>query len=61
MKETLDLSIRVNSEWSNFYSGMAYPGSQLYPMAKNKKWVLQMIKMDQVGLGTPNTLMKHYH
>ena len=37
MKETLDLSIRVNSEWSNFYSGMAYPGSQLYPMAKNKK------------------------
>ena len=40
MKETLDLSIRVNSEWSNFYSGLAYPGSQLYPMAKNKKWVL---------------------
>ena len=40
MKETLDLSLRVNSEWSNFYSGMAYPGSQLYPMAKNKKWML---------------------
>ena len=40
MKETLDLSLRVNSEWANFYSGMAYPGSQLYPMAKNKKWVL---------------------
>ena len=40
MKETLDLSLRVNSEWSNFYSGMAYPGSQLYPMAKNKKWTL---------------------
>ena len=40
MKETLDLSLRVNSEWSNFYSGMAYPGSQLYPMAKNKKWAL---------------------
>ena len=40
MKETLDLSIRVNSEWSNFYSGMAYPGSQLYPMAKNKNWML---------------------
>ena len=29
MKETLDLSLRVNSEWANFYSGMAYPGSQL--------------------------------
>jgi len=40
MNETLDLSIRINSEWANFYSGMAYPGSQLYPMAKNKKWVL---------------------
>ena len=40
MKETLDLSIRINSEWSNFYSGMAYPGSQLYPMAKKKGWVL---------------------
>ena len=40
MKETLDLSIRINSEWANFYSGMAYPGSQLYPMAKNKGWML---------------------
>ena len=40
MKETLDLSLRVNSEWANFYSGMAYPGSQLYPMAKSKGWML---------------------
>ena len=40
MKETLDLSLRINSEWSNFYSGMAYPGSQLYPMAKSKGWLL---------------------
>jgi len=40
MKETLDLSLRINSEWSNFYSGMAYPGSQLYPMAKSKGWML---------------------
>ena len=40
MKETLDLSIRINSEWANFYSGMAYPGSQLYPMAKKKGWML---------------------
>ena len=37
MKETLDLSLRINSEWTNFYSGMAYPGSQLYPMAKKKR------------------------
>ena len=40
IKETLDLSIRINSEWANFYSGMAYPGSQLYPMAKSKSWML---------------------
>lgn len=40
MQETLDLSLRVNSEWTNFYSAMAYPGSQLYPMAKEKKWRL---------------------
>ena len=40
IKETLDLSIRINSEWANFYSGMAYPGSQLYPMAKSKGWML---------------------
>lgn len=37
MKETLDLSIRINSEWANFYSAMAYPGSQLYNLAKTKK------------------------
>ena len=40
MQETLDLSLRINSEWANFYSGMAYPGSQLYPMAKKKGWML---------------------
>ena len=48
MKETLDLSIRVNSEWANFYSGMAYPGSQLYPMAKQKGW---MLPDDKIGPG----------
>ena len=40
MKDTLDLSLRINSEWANFYSAMADPGSQLYPLAKNKKWML---------------------
>lgn len=40
MKQTLDLSMKINSEWSNFYSAMAYPGSQLYPMAKQNKWKL---------------------
>ena len=40
MNETLDLSMRINSEWANFYSAMAYHGSQLYPYAKNKGWIL---------------------
>ena len=40
MKETLDLSQRINSEWANFYSAMAYPGSQLHLMAKKNKWSL---------------------
>ena len=40
MKETLDLSLRINSEWANFYSAMAYPGSQLHIMAKKNKWQL---------------------
>ncbi len=40
MNETLDLSLRINSEWTNFYSAMAYPGSQLYPIAQENKWTL---------------------
>ena len=40
LNETLDLAIRINSEWANFYSAMAYPGSQLYPLAKKNKWKL---------------------
>ena len=49
MNQTLDLSMRINSEWSNFYSAMAYPGSQLYPMAKQKNGNCLMMKMDQAG------------
>ncbi len=37
VRETLDLAIRVNSEWSNFYSAMAYPGSKLYSVANQNK------------------------
>ena len=40
MNKTLDLSIRINSEWANFYSAMAYPGSQLYNIAKKNNWSL---------------------
>ena len=37
MQETLDLSLEINSEFANFYSAMAYPGSPLYETAKQKK------------------------
>lgn len=30
MQDTLDLMIRINAEWCNIYSAMAYPGSKLY-------------------------------
>ncbi len=51
MRETLDLSIRINSEWSNFYSAMAYPGSQLYNFAREKKWILPDDKMGPGWIG----------
>lgn len=40
MQETLDLAKRLNTEWANFYSAMAYPGSQLYGMAVKNGWKL---------------------
>ena len=40
MRNTIDVAKEINREWANFYSGMAYPGSQLYPMAKKKGWTL---------------------
>ncbi|MFP6733862.1 MAG: B12-binding domain-containing radical SAM protein [Rhodospirillales bacterium] len=33
MQETLDLALELNCEFANFYSAMAYPGSQLYDNA----------------------------
>jgi radical SAM superfamily enzyme YgiQ (UPF0313 family) len=33
MQETLDLAIELNTEFANFYSVMAYPGSKLYDEA----------------------------
>ena len=40
MRETLDLAIDINAEWANFYSTMAYPGSQLYQQAIQEGWPL---------------------
>jgi hypothetical protein len=33
MQETLNLALDLNCEFGNFYSAMAYPGSQLYTHA----------------------------
>ena len=40
MRATLDLALELNTEWANFYCAMAYPGSPLYDLAKQKHWPL---------------------
>ena len=40
MQGTLDLAIEMNTEMTNFYSAMAYPGSPLYGIAKKEGWKL---------------------
>lgn len=40
MQDTLDLAIDLNTEFANFYSAMAYPGSQLYHIALKERWAL---------------------
>lgn len=40
MQATLDMACALNTEWANFYCAMAYPGSALYRMAKERGWRL---------------------
>jgi anaerobic magnesium-protoporphyrin IX monomethyl ester cyclase len=40
MNDTLSLMMEINAEWANIYCAMAYPGSKLYTMAKEKNWLL---------------------
>lgn len=40
MQETLDMALDLNCEFANFYSAMAYPGSQLYNVALQNRWPL---------------------
>ncbi len=40
MQATLDLAVELNCEFANFYSTMAYPGSQLYDSALKQGWKL---------------------
>jgi len=37
MQRTLDFSLELNTEYANFYSAMAYPGSPLHKLATEKK------------------------
>jgi radical SAM superfamily enzyme YgiQ (UPF0313 family) len=39
MQETLDLAMYLNTEWANFYSAMAYPGSALFNKATENNWM----------------------
>ncbi len=38
MMDTLRMAKDLNCEWANFYSAMAYPGSQLYHLAVKNSW-----------------------
>ncbi len=40
MQETLEMAMDLNCEFANFYSAMAYPGSQLYTIARESRWEL---------------------
>lgn len=40
MRETLDFAKTLNTEFANFFSAMAYPGSQLYRDATARGWPL---------------------
>ncbi len=40
MQETLELAKEINGEYANFYSAMAYPGSELYRQAVREGWRL---------------------
>lgn len=47
MQETLDLALELNTEYANFYSAMAYPGSPLHALSTEKK--LPLPENDGVG------------
>jgi radical SAM superfamily enzyme YgiQ (UPF0313 family) len=40
MRETLELALELRTEWANFYSAMAYPGSALHARAVAAGWRL---------------------
>lgn len=55
MRMTLDLAIKLNTENANFFINMAYPGTRLYTMAKEKSYPLPE-KWGQYGFFAPDAL-----
>lgn len=51
MQDTIDLALELNTEWSNFFIAMPYPGTEMYDKADAKdlpeKW-------EQYGFFAPN-------
>ena len=61
MQQTLDMALDLNCEFSNFYSAMAYPGSELYRVAVDQKIELPSSWKDysQHGYGALPMANKH--
>ena len=61
MQQTLDMALDLNCEFSNFYSAMAYPGSELYGLAVDQKIELPTTWKDysQHGYGALPMANKH--
>jgi anaerobic magnesium-protoporphyrin IX monomethyl ester cyclase len=51
MQDSIDLALELNTEWSNFFIAMPYPGTEMYCKAEPKdlpeKW-------EQYGFFAPN-------
>jgi len=55
MRETLDLAKELNTEYANFFVLMAYPGTELYNIAKEKGYPLPE-KWGQYGFFAPDAV-----
>ncbi len=51
MQDTLDLALELNTEWSNFFVAMPYPGTEMYHTADSED---MPEKWEQYGFFAPN-------
>lgn len=61
MEATLDMALDLNCEFSNFYSAMAYPGSQLYSQALSENIILPETWKDYSQHGYAAQPMSNQH